>query len=244
MERQVSYIRKSFFYRRDFASDADLNAQALRWLDTVANVRIHGTLKERPADRFEAERPQVGPRRQGLLDGPVVPRLPELEPQQAEEAGFPPLVEVERRPLTDYARYSGDCIVRSPSRRERIAAQLADLKMPGALEPLDEVLAGFDGGKTTAAGSIEHLLAAPDRATQQPASRGGHALEPPAVREGRWRTSTSASSPRSSVSRRPEWTPDKTKPARGPGNGSRGDFWRFSASSAKAEAVAVARQSG
>ena len=36
---------------------------------------------------------------------------------------------------------------------------------------------------------------------------------------------------------RPEWTPDKTKPARGPGNGSRADFGRFSASSAKAEAV-------
>ena len=38
--------------------------------------------------------------------------------------------------------------------------QLADLKMPGALEALDEVLAGFDGGQQTAAGAIERLLAA------------------------------------------------------------------------------------
>jgi len=50
--------------------------------------------------------------------------------------------------------------VTAPSRRQRIAAQLADLKMPGALESLDEVLAGVDGGGFTAAEAIERLLAA------------------------------------------------------------------------------------
>ena len=50
--------------------------------------------------------------------------------------------------------------MKTPSRRERIAAQLADLKMPGALEALDEVLVGVDGGGTTAAEAIERLLAA------------------------------------------------------------------------------------
>ena len=107
VERQVSYIRDSFFYGRAFASDADLNAQALRWLDTVANVRIHGTLKERPADRFDAERPHLIPLARWPYR-PVVPRLPGSVPQRADEAVFPPLVEVERRPLTDYARLSGD----------------------------------------------------------------------------------------------------------------------------------------
>ena len=34
--------------------------------------------------------------------------------------------------------------MKSRSRSARIAAQLADLKMPGALEALDEVLAGVD----------------------------------------------------------------------------------------------------
>ena len=50
--------------------------------------------------------------------------------------------------------------MRAPSRRERIAAQLADLKMPGALEALDNVLAGIEGGSRTGAAAIERLLAA------------------------------------------------------------------------------------
>ena len=49
--------------------------------------------------------------------------------------------------------------MRPPSRRERIAAQLADLKMPGALEALDEILAGVEGGGTTAVEAVERLLA-------------------------------------------------------------------------------------
>ena len=50
--------------------------------------------------------------------------------------------------------------MRPPSLRERIAAQLADLKMPGALEALDDVLARIEGGATTGAAAIERLLAA------------------------------------------------------------------------------------
>jgi DNA replication protein DnaC len=45
------------------------------------------------------------------------------------------------------------------SRRDRIRAQLADLKMPGALEALDEILARVDGG-ATASEAIEELLGA------------------------------------------------------------------------------------
>ena len=50
--------------------------------------------------------------------------------------------------------------MKAPSQRQRIAAQLADLKVPGALESLDEVLAGVDGGGFTAAEAIERLPAA------------------------------------------------------------------------------------
>ena len=50
--------------------------------------------------------------------------------------------------------------MKARSRSTRIAAQPADLKMPGALEALDEVLAGVDGGGTTAGEAIERLLAA------------------------------------------------------------------------------------
>jgi DNA replication protein DnaC len=47
-----------------------------------------------------------------------------------------------------------------PTRRDRIRAQLADLKMPGALEALDTVLAQVDGGHVSAAEAIELVLGA------------------------------------------------------------------------------------
>ena len=46
------------------------------------------------------------------------------------------------------------------SRRDRIRAQLADLKLPGALEALDEVLTRVDGGGVTASEAIEQLMGA------------------------------------------------------------------------------------
>ena len=45
-------------------------------------------------------------------------------------------------------------------RRDRIRGQLADLKMPGALEALDDVLSSVDGGALTASEAIEELLGA------------------------------------------------------------------------------------
>ena len=44
------------------------------------------------------------------------------------------------------------------SRRDRVRAMLADLKMPGALEAADDVLAQADGGAVTASEAIERLL--------------------------------------------------------------------------------------
>ena len=46
------------------------------------------------------------------------------------------------------------------SRRERVRAMLADLKMPGALEAVDDILAGADSGAATASEAIEQLLTA------------------------------------------------------------------------------------
>ena len=46
------------------------------------------------------------------------------------------------------------------SRRDRLRAQLADLKMPGALEALDEILSGIDAGAITPAEAIERVLGA------------------------------------------------------------------------------------
>jgi DNA replication protein DnaC len=50
--------------------------------------------------------------------------------------------------------------VRIASRRDRLRHMLADLKMPGALEALDAILQGVDGGTLTAPEAIEQLLGA------------------------------------------------------------------------------------
>ena len=99
VERPIRYIRESFFYGREFASDDDLNAQAAGWLEGTANVRRHGTTGERPVDRFERdERAVLRPlanspyRRLGLRQAP--------EPARRQ---VPVTVEVERRPLSVYA---------------------------------------------------------------------------------------------------------------------------------------------
>ena len=86
------------------------------------------------------------------------------------------------------------------SRRDRIRAQLADLKMPGALEAIDDVLTGVDGGGVTASEVIEQLLGAQitlrnNRRLQAAMRRAGYRASRPST------TSTSASSPRSSASR-------------------------------------------
>jgi DNA replication protein DnaC len=48
----------------------------------------------------------------------------------------------------------------APSLRERLRAQLADLKMPGALEALDDILARLDSGHLGGADALEALLGA------------------------------------------------------------------------------------
>jgi DNA replication protein DnaC len=48
----------------------------------------------------------------------------------------------------------------APSRRDRLRQILADLRMPGALEALDVILQGVDGGALTAPEAIEQLQAA------------------------------------------------------------------------------------
>ncbi len=56
-ERMVGYVKHNFFQRyRAFESLAHLNALLERWLAEVADRRVHGTLKEEIASRFERER--------------------------------------------------------------------------------------------------------------------------------------------------------------------------------------------
>ena len=55
MERGVGYIKRSFLEGRSFTDLSDLNHQVVAWLDTVANVRDHGTTGARPVDRYVEE---------------------------------------------------------------------------------------------------------------------------------------------------------------------------------------------
>lgn len=101
VERPIRYIRQDFFYGRSFAGDADLNEQALHWLRTVANVRLHGTTGERPVDRIEVEQTHFRP----LAERPYRSLI--VEPGCATQAArvlMLPRVPVERRSLAAYGR--------------------------------------------------------------------------------------------------------------------------------------------
>ncbi len=54
-------MERNFWPGVRFVDLADLNRQAHVWLDTEADVRIHGTTKERPSDRLAVERGYLAP---------------------------------------------------------------------------------------------------------------------------------------------------------------------------------------
>lgn len=58
VESGVKYVRRNFWLGLYFVDLADLNHQAQAWLDTVANVRMHGTTGEMPWLRLAAEQLQ------------------------------------------------------------------------------------------------------------------------------------------------------------------------------------------
>ena len=61
VERPFSYIENNFLAGREFDDLEDLNRQADLWRARTANVRIHGTLRQRPVDRLKRERPFLKP---------------------------------------------------------------------------------------------------------------------------------------------------------------------------------------
>jgi len=61
VERPFHYIENNFLAGREFADLADINQQADQWRWNKANVRIHGTLKQRPVDRLSREKPYLKP---------------------------------------------------------------------------------------------------------------------------------------------------------------------------------------
>lgn len=61
VERPYRYIRQDFFLGRRFRNLEDLNEQLRHWLDSVANVRVHGTTQRVVAEHFTEERAALQP---------------------------------------------------------------------------------------------------------------------------------------------------------------------------------------
>jgi hypothetical protein len=62
VESAVGYIRKNFLAGLDLSGGLDaVNAAARHWLDTVANVRLHGETRKTPMELFLEEAPKLRP---------------------------------------------------------------------------------------------------------------------------------------------------------------------------------------
>lgn len=61
VENGVGYVKKNFLAGLDLPDFQALNPAARLWLDTIANVRIHGETRRKPVEMFEEERPSLPP---------------------------------------------------------------------------------------------------------------------------------------------------------------------------------------
>jgi len=61
VENAVGYVKKNFLAGLEILDFAALGPAARNWLETVANVRIHGETRKKPGELFEAERPCLLP---------------------------------------------------------------------------------------------------------------------------------------------------------------------------------------
>jgi hypothetical protein len=57
----VGYVKKNFLHGVELTDFSAIQAAAQVWLDTIANVRIHGETQQRPIDLFAQERSHLGP---------------------------------------------------------------------------------------------------------------------------------------------------------------------------------------
>ena len=100
VERPIHYLRHNFLYGRTLLGDGDLADQCTRWVRDVANVRVHGTLRERPVDRWmTAERAALQP----LAARPYQSLLLPATPPPPRVDAVAPRVAVEQRGLATYA---------------------------------------------------------------------------------------------------------------------------------------------
>src|SRR3981081_2870389 len=68
VESGVGYVKKNLLQGLELTDFSTIHAAAQAWLDTVANVRIHGETQQRPVDLFAQERPRLGTLNPNLYD--------------------------------------------------------------------------------------------------------------------------------------------------------------------------------
>lgn len=61
VESGVGYVKKNLLNGLEINDFSGLNPAAQVWLETIANVRVHGETHKRPLDLFEQEKPQLQP---------------------------------------------------------------------------------------------------------------------------------------------------------------------------------------
>ena len=61
VENGVGYVKKNFLNGLEIPSFSAINPAARQWLESVANVRIHGETRCKPLERFAQEKPLLRP---------------------------------------------------------------------------------------------------------------------------------------------------------------------------------------
>jgi len=61
VENAVGYVKKNFLSGSELSDFRLLAPAARQWLDGVANVRLHGSVKQKPVELFQKEKPALKP---------------------------------------------------------------------------------------------------------------------------------------------------------------------------------------
>jgi len=71
VERNVQYVRENFFRGETWLDVTHVHRDAIRWCTQTAGMRLHGTTRERPLVRFEAEQAALHPLDRPRFDPPT-----------------------------------------------------------------------------------------------------------------------------------------------------------------------------
>lgn len=75
VENGVGYVKKNFLNGLAISDLTALNAAALHWLETVANVRVHGETRQTPQALFTEEKPHLSALPEHAFDAALIQTL-------------------------------------------------------------------------------------------------------------------------------------------------------------------------